>query len=87
MEGPSLLIGRDEMSPAIGKKVLSVKGNSRQPIQTLKGQTLTEVGTWGKHLLLLFNDRIISHQQPQTARPAVDAQVFQYEDLHVQLLD
>lgn len=56
MEGPSLVIARDEMSPAIRQKVLHVHGNSRLPIQSLKGQTLQEIGTWGKHLLLFFSD-------------------------------
>jgi endonuclease-8 len=58
-EGPSLYIAREEMEPAIGKKVLAVNGNSRLPIETLKGQTLEEIGTWGKHLLLFFSDCVV----------------------------
>lgn len=54
MEGPSLVIAREEMSRAIGQKVLRVSGNSKLPIATLKNQTLLEIGTWGKHLLFFF---------------------------------
>lgn len=59
MEGPSLVIAREEMSPAIGQKVLRVSGNSRLPIASLKNQTLDEIGTWGKHLLLFFSNGTI----------------------------
>lgn len=53
-EGPSILIASEDMSAAIGKQVKKVDGNSREPIQSLQGQTLNEIGTWGKHLLLFF---------------------------------
>jgi endonuclease-8 len=56
MEGPSLVIAREEMSTAIGHRVLRVRGNSTQPIASLKGQKLLEIGAWGKHFLLFFED-------------------------------
>lgn len=58
-EGPSILIATEEMSAAIGKKVIFVSGNSRQPIKELKGQTLIDVGSWGKHLLLFFRKSVL----------------------------
>lgn len=58
-EGPSIVIAREEMIPAIGKKVLTVAGNSREPIASLKGQELIEIGTWGKHLLLFFEESVV----------------------------
>lgn len=58
-EGPSIVIAREEMIPAIGKKVTVVSGNSREPISALKGQELVEIGTWGKHLLLFFEDSVL----------------------------
>lgn len=58
-EGPSIVLAREEMIPAIGKKVSAVAGNSREPIATLKGRELVEIGTWGKHLLLFFDDRVL----------------------------
>lgn len=53
-EGPTMLIASEEMSEAIGKKVKSVSGNSKEPIHSLKSQKLNEIGTWGKHLLFFF---------------------------------
>lgn len=58
-EGPSILIATEEMSAAIGKKVLTVGGNTRQPVKQLKGQTLNDTGSWGKHLLLFFSKSIL----------------------------
>lgn len=58
-EGPSLYIAREEMADAIGKKVIAVSGNSRMPIQELVGQTLVDIGTWGKHLLLFFPEYVV----------------------------
>lgn len=58
-EGPSICIAREEMSPAIGKKVLAVSGNSKTPILNLKGQKLIDIGTWGKHLLLFFTNDVV----------------------------
>ncbi len=58
-EGPSMLIAAEEMSPASGKKVVSVSGSTKQPVKILKNQTLKEIGTWGKHLLLFFNKSVV----------------------------
>jgi endonuclease-8 len=58
-EGPSILIATEEMTAAIGKKVKSVSGNSREPIEKLKNQTLLDTGSWGKHLLLFFNKDVL----------------------------
>jgi hypothetical protein len=41
LEGPSLVILREELKPFIGHKVLRVRGNTKQPKATLKGRTLT----------------------------------------------
>jgi endonuclease-8 len=58
-EGPSILIAREEMESAIGKKVLKVAGNSKVDIASLQGQKLEEIGTWGKHLLLFFTNQVV----------------------------
>jgi endonuclease VIII len=55
MEGPSLIILKEELRPYLKAKVLSVTGNSKQPIHTLAGQTLRRVETWGKNLFLFFS--------------------------------
>lgn len=55
-EGPSMVIAREEMSLAIGQKVIRVSGNSKLPIKSLKNQILEDIGMWGKHFLLFFTD-------------------------------
>jgi len=54
MEGPSLVILNEELMPFIGKKVLKVTGNTKQPKEELKGCTLSQVDTWAKVLFMTF---------------------------------
>ena len=54
MEGPSLVILKEELKPFIGKKVLRISGNSKQPLPELRGRTLAGVETWGKVLFMTF---------------------------------
>jgi endonuclease-8 len=55
MEGPSLVILREELQPYLNKKVLKVSGNTTQPKESLKGRTLEKVETWAKVLFLTFS--------------------------------
>ncbi len=54
MEGPSLLILKEELQPYIGKKIIKVSGNTRQPKTSLKGTVLSSVDTWAKVLFMTF---------------------------------
>jgi len=54
MEGPSLVILREELESFCGQKVLKVAGNTKQPKETLRGCVLQRVDTWGKQLFLTF---------------------------------
>ena len=54
-EGPSLVILRETLQPFAGKRVLRVEGNSKQPIDSIKGKTLRRIRNWGKQLLLEFD--------------------------------
>jgi endonuclease-8 len=54
MEGPSLVILRQELEQFRGQKVLKVSGNTKQPKESLKGRTLQGIDTWGKQLFLVF---------------------------------
>jgi hypothetical protein len=45
MEGPSLLILREELQPFLGKKVLEATGNTTQPKAALTGRKLGCVET------------------------------------------
>jgi len=60
MEGPSLLILKEELSRFKGKKITGISGNSKQPIEELKGKTLKKIETWGKTIFLVFSGNIIT---------------------------
>jgi len=53
-EGPSILIAREALKPFIGKKVLSVKGNTKIEKSRLVNQKIIDIRSWGKQLLICF---------------------------------
>lgn len=55
MEGPSLLILREELEPFRGQKVLKAGGNTKQPKESINRRTLRSIETWGKQLFLTFS--------------------------------
>src|SRR5215207_10948528 len=61
MEGPSLVILREELEPFRGRKVLRVGGNTQQPKEGLRHRVLQTIDTWGKQLFLVFS---FSKQSP-----------------------
>lgn len=54
-EGPSIVIVKENLTPFIGKRIIGIEGNSKMNIKRLESETLHDVKTWGKHLLLCFN--------------------------------
>ena len=54
-EGPSIVIAKEELSVFIGKKVVETTGNAKIDMDRLEGKVLTDVKSWGKHLLLCFD--------------------------------
>jgi endonuclease VIII len=54
MEGPSLVILRQELEQFRGQRVLKVSGNTKQPKEALRGCSLHRIDTWGKQLFLSF---------------------------------
>jgi endonuclease-8 len=53
MEGPSLVILREEMRPFAGTTIVEATGNARRiDVAGLAGKPLRWIRTWGKHLLL-----------------------------------
>ncbi len=54
-EGPSIVILKEEADGFVGRKVVAVRGNSREPIQRIEGQRLRALRSWGKHFLVEFD--------------------------------
>lgn len=55
-EGPSIVIAKETLQFLTGKKIVSVSGNSKLNIQRMAGKKIIAFKTWGKHLLICFND-------------------------------
>lgn len=55
-EGPSIVILKELTEKFIGKKILRVDGNSKLDIQQLKGKTIHDLKSWGKHFLICINE-------------------------------
>lgn len=55
-EGPSIVILKEAVQEFIGKKVISVTGNSKQDIHRLEGEKIIDFKSWGKHFLICFKD-------------------------------
>lgn len=55
-EGPSLILFREELLFLEGKRVKAVAGNAKIDQLKLQGKVIRELRTWGKHLLIRFDD-------------------------------
>lgn len=56
MEGPSLYLAAERLSPFIGKTILKVEGNTRIGKERLLDLTVRDIFSWGKHLVFQFDD-------------------------------
>ncbi|MEJ7738813.1 MAG: DNA-formamidopyrimidine glycosylase family protein [Chitinophagaceae bacterium] len=55
MEGPSIVILREQAQPFEGKPVLRVQGNSKIDQQRISNQHVMKFKSWGKHFLIGFS--------------------------------
>lgn len=55
MEGPSLVILREELRFLRGKKVLDAEGNTTIPLENIRGRKIRSVRSHGKHFLIQFH--------------------------------
>ena len=56
MEGPSLLIASEYLSPFEKKQIKEVSGNTKIGKERLVGKTVLDIFSWGKHLVFQFDD-------------------------------
>lgn len=59
MEGPSLVILKEEAQVFVGKEIIAASGALKWDKDVLVGQKVRELKTWGKHFLILLNDDTI----------------------------
>jgi endonuclease-8 len=55
MEGPSLRLAEQHLKPFIGKRVLTVSGNSTLDQARLRRVVVRDIFAWGKHLVIQFD--------------------------------
>lgn len=60
MEGPSLVILREELEKFRGKRIEKISGNTKQPKELLLGKRLQKVETWGKTIYLIFSGNLVT---------------------------
>ncbi|HET6228043.1 MAG TPA: DNA-formamidopyrimidine glycosylase family protein [Bacteroidia bacterium] len=53
-EGPSIVLVKEDTEQFIGKKIISVRGNSKIDQSRLVNQNILAIKTWGKHYLICF---------------------------------
>jgi endonuclease-8 len=53
-EGPSIILVKEATKSFIGKKILSVSGNSKIDQHRLVNEKVLDIKTWGKHYLICF---------------------------------
>lgn len=58
-EGPSILHLADKLKPFKGKIVKKAGGYGKMPVAWLKGKKMIDIKTFGKNLLLVFNNGIV----------------------------
>lgn len=56
MEGPSLFLAAEWLSPFIRKTILAVEGNTKIGKERLDGKVVLDIFSWGKHLVFQFDD-------------------------------
>jgi endonuclease VIII len=78
-EGPSILILKEAITPLFNhKKIINVFGNARIDMTQLSGKKITGIRSWGKQLLIYFEDWIVrihllmfgSYSLDKNVRPA-----------------
>ncbi len=58
-EGPAILHLRNKLLPFKGKVVTKAGGYGKMPTAWIKGKKLTDISTWGKHLLFVFGKEVV----------------------------
>jgi endonuclease-8 len=55
LEGPSLYLAAEWLTPFVGKSILSVEGNTKIGKERLSGKKILDIFSWGKHLVFQFD--------------------------------
>lgn len=56
MEGPSLIILKEEIKVFVGKKIIAVSGNTSIEKERFNNKVIRDFKSWGKHFLIYFDN-------------------------------
>ncbi|MBA3815523.1 MAG: endonuclease [Parachlamydiaceae bacterium] len=56
MEGPSLFLAAEMLSPFVGKTILAIEGNTKIGKERLSEKKILDIFSWGKHLVFQFDE-------------------------------
>ncbi|GAA4343225.1 DNA-formamidopyrimidine glycosylase family protein [Flaviaesturariibacter amylovorans] len=79
MEGPSLVILKEQAQKFVGKPVVAATGAARIDFDRISGQTLRKLATWGKHFLMVFDDCYIRIHYLMFGNYYIDSQHYNPE--------
>ncbi|GAB4093259.1 DNA-formamidopyrimidine glycosylase family protein [Flaviaesturariibacter terrae] len=79
MEGPSLVILKEQARKFVGKPVLSATGAARIDFDRITGQKLRRLEAWGKHFLMVFDDCYIRIHYLMFGNYYIDSQHYNPE--------
>jgi endonuclease-8 len=87
-EGPNLVILREKLQPFKGRRVTAASGYAKNVDPSrLKGNTLKDIKTWGKHLLLVFEDFALRVHMGLFGSYKINQPVKKNAALHLQFED
>jgi len=87
-EGPNLIMLKENLSPFKGRRVTAASGYAKNvDPDMLKGNTLKDIKTWGKHLLLVFEDFTLRIHQGLFGSYKVNQPTKRNAALHLQFDD
>src|ERR1700744_81020 len=84
-EGPNLVMLKEALQPFKGRRVTGAKGYAKNvDPDMLKGNTLKDIKTWGKNLLLVFEDFTLRIHQGLFGSYKINEPVKKNAALHLQ---
>lgn len=84
-EGPSIVLIKENLQKFVGKKVLGASGNAKFEKDWLKGETLSEIKTFGKQTYLIFEKSVIRIHLLMFGSYSIDEQTKPDKSLHLAL--
>lgn len=87
-EGPTIKILKEKLLPFIGHKIIEAKGYAKgfNPL-VLQNQTVTDIKSWGKHLLICFDDFAIRLHMGLFGSYKINEHGKRNASLHIQFKD